>query len=251
VTPPFGKRIGWALLAVCCTYAPGACAQESPLIPVLSVCDALHSLERYRGKSVVIVARSGMTFEGNFMDEQCEPDARILIQGHRWPSMIEVVSGSNEAARSGAFPVDETLLRAELTKVRASVQPMDGGLNAAESIAERETQAGEARGSWIAVYGRIESPARLRQHPRPSRSHPQNFVGNGYGANGSVPARITAIRLVTLIQGPDELMFIAPWRPTQRDQPRLEQSEPPHLSLPLASPVPPPVLPTALSGPPA
>ncbi len=120
VMPGFGKRSTWVLLAVCCAYAPGACAQESPLIPVLSVCDALRSLELYRGKSVVIVARSGMTFEGSFMDEPCEPDARILIQGHRWPSMIQLVSGSSDAPLLGAFPVDEAMLRAELTKVRAA-----------------------------------------------------------------------------------------------------------------------------------
>jgi hypothetical protein len=233
-------RTGWALLSVSLTFAGLVYSRESPAIPVLSVCETLRSLKLYRGRTVVIVARSGRTFEGNFMDEQCETDGRILIQGHRWLSMIELFSDLDTA-------VEETLLRAKMTEVKSHAEPVpqDPSLAAATAV----VQAGDSSDNWVAVYGQIECPAQLKPHIPPSGAHHRNIAGNGYGANGSVPARITAIRFVTLVQDP--LEFIAPWAPTPREQPPLELSEPPRLSMPLAVPALPPGLPIIVPGPPA
>jgi hypothetical protein len=240
---------GWALLSVSLTFAGRVYARASPVIPVLSVCETLRSFKLYRGRTVVIVARSEMTFEGSFMDERCETDARILIQGHRWLSMIELFSDSDTATQSGAFPVDETLLRAKMTEVKSHADPVQQDQRLAAATVG--VQAGDSRDTWVAVYGQIECPARLKPHIPPSGAHYHNIAGNGYGSNGSVPARITAIRLVTLVQGQDPLEFIAPRAPTQREQPPLELSEPPRLSMPLAVPALPPGLPIVVPGPPA
>jgi hypothetical protein len=239
---------GLVVASVCCTYAGRAYAQESSVVPVLSVCEALRGLELYRGKTVVIVARAGITFEGSFMDEQCEADARILIQGHRWPSMIQLSSSPDKAARAEVFPVDEALLRAKLTQISSLTEPVPQVPSTAAPTASPGVQAVDSRYTWVAAYGRIECPARLKQHLRPSRSYPHNFVGNGYGANGSVPARIEAIGLVSVVHGQDELTV--PWRPPQRVQPPIELSEPPLLPMPFAAPSPPPVLPMAMPTPP-
>ena len=156
---------GSAFLSVSWTFAGGFYARGSPAIPVLSVCETLRSLELYRGRTVVIVARSGTTFEGSFMDEQCETDARILIQGHRWLSMIQLFSASDSATQSGAFPVEEALLRAKLSEVKSHTEPVqqDPSLPAATAGA----QASDFRDRWVAVYGQIECPARLKPHVPP------------------------------------------------------------------------------------
>ena len=203
-----------ALLAACWTYAGGACAQESRAVPVLTVCEILRNLKVYSGKTVVIVARSGWTFEGTFMDEQCEPDGRILIRGHRWLSMIEqVYSTRDNVVQPLVFPADETLLWTKLTQVSGYTEP-----------------TGE---NWVAVYGRIESPIRLKQH-RPRGWNAPSYAGNGYGANGTVPARIREISSKTLIQGHG--FFAAP----KQLRSLLDLPEPPLLSIPFV-PTPPPV----------
>lgn len=55
-----------------------AAAQD---IPVLTVCEALHELPEHNGKNVIVVGRSFYTFEGTFMNEECEVDGRTTIQG--------------------------------------------------------------------------------------------------------------------------------------------------------------------------
>jgi hypothetical protein len=48
-------------------------------------------------------------------------------------------------------------------------------------------QASPLSDKWTAVYGRLEAPLKLRpQSTSASHSRP----GNGYGANGTVPARL-------------------------------------------------------------
>ena len=192
-----GARL--ALLAACWTYAGGAYAQESRAVLVVSVCETLRNLKVYNGKTVVIVARSGWTFEGTFMDEQCGPDGRILIRGRRWLSMIEQVNSTRDnVLQPLVFPADETSLWTKLTQVSGYAEP-----------------TGE---NWVAVYGRIESPIQLTQHLlRGARS----YVGNGYGANGTVPARICVISSKNLIQGHG--FFSAP----KHLRPLLDLSEPP------------------------
>jgi len=212
-----------ALLAACCLFSGPAYSQDSTAVPVLSICEALQNLDLYRGKEVVIVAQPGLTFEGTFMGEQCEPDGRILIQDHRWLSTIEYSSDDKRLPRPQVFPADETALRIKLKQVRGSAEPSDK---------DSSTVSGYG---WVAVYGWIDSPVRLKAHP-PYRS------GNGFGANGTVPARICEISSKTLIQGHGWMEPMPPPRPLL--------PEPPDLSFPLALPSSPFVPPVLTPGPP-
>jgi hypothetical protein len=139
--------------------------------PVLSVCEVLQRLSACRGKVVVVVARAGWTFEGTFAHERCAPDDHIFIQGHRWLSMLQVRGPDHK----GQMPVEDAILRAKLQHLR--------------TLAEADGDYG----AWVAMYGRIESPPRLKPHRPPVGWKGRNRPGNGYGANGSVPARITVL----------------------------------------------------------
>src|SRR5260370_28702890 len=116
------------LLALCCSFTTPTLAQESALPPVLTICEALRNFDMYRGKDVVIVGRCEFTFEGAFMSEKCEADDRILIQGHRWLSMIAFGPTEKRTEPLKAFPVDEAILREKLSQVNsyhATVQGSD------------------------------------------------------------------------------------------------------------------------------
>ncbi len=122
-----------------------------------------------------------------FMSEKCEADDRILIQGHRWLSMIAFGPTEKRTEPLKAFPVDEAILREKLSQVNsyhATVQGSDPPDLSVNVI---------SLSGWDAVYGRLDSPARLKPHVPPSGSHSRNTPGNGYGANGTVPVRIFVI----------------------------------------------------------
>ena len=66
-------------------FASTAGAQS---IPLLTVCEALHDLPKYNGRFVIVVGRAFTTFDGSFMNEECEPGGTITIEGKKWQSMI-------------------------------------------------------------------------------------------------------------------------------------------------------------------
>jgi hypothetical protein len=178
------------LFAMRCVSPTPAPAQETPAPPVLTVCEALRNFNLYRGKDVVIVGSYGWTFEGNFMHEKCDPDDLILIQGHRWLSMIAVWPTDKSAEVQSTFPVDEAILRKKLSEVNdyhVTVQ----GISPPEIFTLR-------MGGWDAVYGRLDSPAKLKPYVSRGASNPRNIPGTGYGANGTVPVRILVVRQKSL-----------------------------------------------------
>jgi hypothetical protein len=97
------------ILATFCMTGTRVLGQESEPPAVLTVCEALRGISLYGGKTVVIVRQSGFTFEGSFLHEKCDPDDHILIQGHRWLSMIAV--GSETRELSAAFPVNDEIIQ--------------------------------------------------------------------------------------------------------------------------------------------
>jgi hypothetical protein len=173
-------------LALFCLPITHARAQEPAAPPVLTVCEALHDINLYRDKAVVIVGRSGDTFEGRFLHEKCDLDDRILIQGHRWLSMIALGAEKQEGTNQ-AFPVAEDILREKLSQL------IDYHSDGQGSIAKEQVRT-IVLASWVAIYGTLESPAKLRPPIPPNKSNSRNTPGNGYGANGSVPAMILLIR---------------------------------------------------------
>ena len=65
----------------------GQVAQDSIVgVPVVTVCEALHDLGRYNGKSIVLVGRFGSTDEGSWLSEDCE--RKIVTNGYTWADII-------------------------------------------------------------------------------------------------------------------------------------------------------------------
>jgi hypothetical protein len=191
----FGQKAAYLcaslFVATALAQAPG-----SPAPPVLTVCEALRDIGLYAGKDVVIVGYSGWTFEGSFIHEKCEPDNRIVIQGHRWLSMMELSRTAPPAKATEPFPVEESVLRIKLSHL--------SDYKSAELKASQEQPElrGAIRlslsGAWVAAYGRIQSPSKLEEPVPPAPSNPRNIPGNGYGANGSVPARLLVIKSISV-----------------------------------------------------
>lgn len=151
-------------------------------IPVLTVCEALRDLKTYNGKDVLIVGRSAWTFEGTFLSENCEQDGHILLQGSRWLSAIYLSGDSHSSGRQTG--VNEELLRQKLAEVKRTTR-----LTSEQKPTSRSNQFAD---HWTAVRGRLVSPPTLIP-PRPandSQPQSQNTPGNGFGANGSVPAKL-------------------------------------------------------------
>jgi hypothetical protein len=180
----------WAPLALFCVLTTVALAQEPPIPRVLTVCEALHDLDSYRGKAAVIVGRSNGTFEGSFLHAKCGTDEHVLLQGHRWLSMIALAGAEKPTDINETFPIDEEILREKLSQLEEYQGPER--TEAQGSIARKRVSVSSS-GQWVAVYGTLDSPAKLRPHVPPSVSNSRNRPGNGYGANGSVPARIVVI----------------------------------------------------------
>jgi len=158
--------------------------------PVLTVCEVLTDLDLYRGQNIVIVASSGWTFEGSFLHERCEADDRILVQGHPWPSLIQLATAERPAFPTDVFPVDDVVIREKLSHM-SKYRSQDSARAEREPGATPRTSAHE---NWVAIYGTLESPRNLREPVPWNASDGRNKPGNGYGANGSVPARILVIK---------------------------------------------------------
>jgi len=174
----YGQLVIASLLAACLLASEPNQTEPTQNVPVLTVCEALTGLKSHAGKDVVLVGLSGPTIEGTFISESCEADGRLSIQGHRWLSMVEV-SGDEKFSSERARPnFDESVLRAKLLRVAATTRLSAGAKDNPFS------------GRWRAVFGRLVSPGTLRPPRPPSNSRTENLPGNGFGANGSVPARI-------------------------------------------------------------
>ncbi len=172
-------------------------APASPGPPVLTVCEALRDIGIYAGKDVVIVGYSGWTFEGGFLHEKCESDDRIAIQGRKWLSMIELGRVEAPAGATEPFPVEESVVREKLSHLSDYKSPENKG-SQVQGSAARGAGRLSLSGSWVAAYGKIQSPAKLEEPVPPTPSNPRNMPGNGYGANGSVPARLLVIKSISV-----------------------------------------------------
>jgi hypothetical protein len=174
------------LLCPCCLAAQ---PQSGPTVPVLTLCEALRDLDLYRGKQVAVVARAGWTFEGTFLSGKCEADGRITIQGTSWLSMI-AVDWNDPKAHQGAFPVDEVTIRRKLVALKTEYIDGEQDTSANRQPPDSQPRTINPNSHWVAVFGVLNSPPRLRP-PRPGRGPSKRSIpGNGYGANGSVPANI-------------------------------------------------------------
>jgi len=134
---------------------------------------------------VVIVGRSAWTFEGIFLSEDCEPDGRTMVQGNRWLSAIYISAEDEQSRRHNIFQFDEELLRQKLAVVQRTthLKSEQKSIPKSNPFADR----------WVAILGRLVSPATLLPHRPPKGSQTKNVPGNGFGANGSVPAKLVLL----------------------------------------------------------
>jgi len=172
--------------------APGSLA-----VPVLTVCEALRDIGPYAGKDVVIVGHSNWTFDGSFMHEKCEPDDPIVIHGHRWLTLIALTRADVPARATDFFPVDESVLREKLSHLSDYKNAERKGSHEQGSDVRGAGRV-SLSGTWVAAYGRLESTSNLKEPVPPTASNPRNTPGNGYGANGSVPARLLVVKSIAL-----------------------------------------------------
>jgi hypothetical protein len=146
------------------------CSPCAAPVPVLTVCEALHNLSKYRGQALVLVGLAGWTFEGSLIVQNCPTEADKAAVGI-------IVTRYDE---SGPLPITFAQYRTILAKKLSEVQ----------TTTRRETPSkalSSAQERWAALYGKLESPLVFRPPRRTARG---SQPGNGFGANGSVPARL-------------------------------------------------------------
>jgi hypothetical protein len=122
----------------------------------------------------VVVGQFGPTFEGSFLSDDCDADGYTAVEGNRWLSMIKVSPSGKQPSNNSAL-FDDEVLRIKLENKLHTRQP------------NTEKKPGDA---YTAVRGVLTSPTKLIPPKPPTKSRTQNIPGNGFGANGSVPAEI-------------------------------------------------------------
>ena len=147
-------------------------------IPILSVCELLESLSYYRHRVVIVVGMEVDSFEGNGAYGRCDKSNNVRIGTDLWPVMVfHRWSSGTIAARTATIPRNATYAKmAELIR---------SGLES------------DARVPWLAVQGVVLSPRRLIA-PRAKKGEVGLESGNGWGANGSVPAMISVQSYIIL-----------------------------------------------------
>jgi hypothetical protein len=109
------------------------------------------------------------------MDQKCGIGDTTIVAGKRWLSIIAI--GSEAPDRAIAIHWDANALKQKLTQVQKTTKA-------------QATTGSVPDGRWTAIYGLLEAPRNLRP---PSGSRATYRAGNGYGANGSVAARLNFI----------------------------------------------------------
>jgi hypothetical protein len=178
-------RTGLRFVIGLTTVASISGQETAALVPVLTVCEALRNLKTYNGKDVVLVGRAAWTFEGTFLSEECEPDRHIMVQGNRWLSVIYLASDGQPLGRPIGFQFDEEPVRRKLLEVQRTTR--------LTSEPKPTSKSNQFADRWMAVLGRLVSPPALIPGQPVKNSQSKNTPGNGFGANGSVPAKVIKI----------------------------------------------------------
>jgi hypothetical protein len=152
-------------MAFCCVSALAGTS------PVLTVCEAVQNLRTYRGTNVVVVGLAGWTIEGGFLTQRCPT--------RQDPSATGLIALKYDGVGSLPPPGFEAYHDSLIIKLREARQ--------STAINGSSEHAISASARWLAVYGRLDGP----QIFRPPRKHGDRMhPGNGFGANGSVPAQL-------------------------------------------------------------
>ncbi len=157
-----------ALLAVTSGHS------ETGAPPVLTVCEAVRNLGTFRNRTVIVVGVYAWTFEGGFLSENCpERDRRT---SRREEQAIQLAAAPGQAVVPDGFVWDRDLLQAKLKQAQIFTK-----------APAPEHQASLFGARWIAVLGTLRAPSLFRP---PRKIGDTVRPGNGYGVDGSVPARL-------------------------------------------------------------
>ena len=154
----------------------GQTAQVSIVgVPVVTVCEALHDLARYNGKSIVVVGRFGSTGEGSWLSEDCE--RKIITDGYTWANAISTTYSRSEAQPPPGLPKgfkwNEELLTRKLMDVQKTTKLQ----------VFKEYKYSDR---WFAIFGRFETRLPLQVAVGGSGK----LMGYGFGHLNTAPAQL-------------------------------------------------------------
>jgi hypothetical protein len=119
------------------------------VIPVLTVCEVLKDLDRYEGKSVIVVGRSSSTDEGSCLNEEC--GLKVVWGGREFDAQISTAVFASESAPppqlSHAFRWDKRQVQRKLEQLRLTTD--------LRTLKDRKYRQYNDR--WFAQFGRLET----------------------------------------------------------------------------------------------
>jgi hypothetical protein len=147
-------------------------------VPVLTVCEVLSDLDRYEGKSIIIVGRSSWTDEGSWLTEDC--GLRVVRGGREFsnPSIstayaIKEFAPPPEMPKGSAW--DKRLLQQKVAQLKRTTKL-------------HKYRPGKYNEHWAAVFGRLEAHL-PREWNLENGGH---AYSNGFGHEAGSPAQLIA-----------------------------------------------------------
>lgn len=170
----------WRLTLCSALLLPSACiltAASDDAPPILTVCEALSELQRYEGRSIIVVGRFSSTDEGSWLDEECA--LKVVREEREFPTVISIAYAAFEFAdppqKPRGFRWDKRLLQQKLDQVtRTTHLQVHKDLNYSDQ--------------WLAVFGRLETHL-----PRQVKTDDSRYAyTNGFGHLSGAPAQLIA-----------------------------------------------------------
>jgi hypothetical protein len=165
-----------ALAVVACLPAAHALRAASDEVPVLTVCEVLSDLDRYEGKSIIVVGRFGWTDEGSWLSEDCK--LKVVRGGLEFTypqiSTAYVVSEfASPPELPKGFTWDKRLLKQKVAQLKRTTR------------LHRHSPS-KYNDKWVAMFGRLETSL-----PREVRlANGLSATTSGFGHQSASPAQL-------------------------------------------------------------
>ncbi len=161
----------------------GQTAQVSIVgVPVVTVCEALHDLSNYNGKSIVVFGRFGYTGEGTWLSEDCPQ--KTVTDGYTWADIISTTYAVSDLVEPPpSLPKDFKWDRELLLKKLKEVQ---------KTTKLRVLKDYNYTDKWVAIFGRFETRIPLIAIGREGRGQ---MMGYGFGHLNAAPAQLIPSKL--------------------------------------------------------
>jgi len=160
-----------------CVLLAGSVTAAPDEVPVLTVCEALNDLQRFEGKSVIIVGRFSSTDEGSWLGEDC--GLKVVNGGREFQPSISISYAVSDFSpppkKSSGFKWDERLLQQKLEQVKRTTS-----LRVYKEINYSD--------QWLAIFGRLETelPRKLNM------GNGRYGYTTGFGHLSAAPAQLVS-----------------------------------------------------------